>query len=513
MTTQARIPRGIPGGGQFSYSIAGESTVGLAGPGIATAPDLIDLTPETVQVLEACQRAGGRPLIVGGSVRDALFSRRSGQSVVSKDIDIEVHELSHQEQLIDELKTAGPVNEQGVSFGVLSVKVNGQDFDISLPRRDSKQGEGHRGFEVEVDANLTMEEAFARRDFTINAIGWDPATGELIDPYGGTDDIENKVLRHTSEAFREDPLRVLRAVQLAGRLDLDMAEETAQLCQSMKGSFSELPKERVWGEFSKLASKSVTPSKSLDVLHQTGWEDHFPSLAAVRDVPQDPEWHPEGPVHVHLGLSADSAAAMAERDQLDDEERTVVVLAAMLHDLGKATHTQIGKTGRITSHGHAEAGVEPARDFLERIGTPRSVKDKVLPIIDEHMCHSSVQGEPTETAVRRLTRRLLGTNNRGPSIETWARVVDADVTGRGAGNKEPFGEQWVAMSVRLGDGQTRPPAALLRGEHLMATGMKPGPDFAKIIDASVLAQDEGVFDDEAGAKRWLDQHLGNRVGD
>ncbi|WP_415853622.1 HD domain-containing protein [Sinomonas sp. G460-2] len=133
----------------------------------------------------------------------------------------------------------------------------------------------------------------------------------------------------------------------------------------------------------------------------------------------------------------------------------MVVPAAMLHDLGKATHAQTEADGRITSHRHAEAGVEPTRDFLTRIGAPGHVHDKVLPIIREHICHASTGPKPTGKAVRHLVRRLAGENGTGPSIEDWARVVDADVTGRGAGNKVPFGEQWVALARRSGRWRSR----------------------------------------------------------
>jgi tRNA nucleotidyltransferase (CCA-adding enzyme) len=137
-------------------------------------------------------------------------------------------------------------------------------------------------------------------------------------------------------------------------------------------------------------------------------------LLAVRGIPQDPTWHGEGDVLTHLGLAAQEAAGKGE----------VIVLAALLHDVGKATHTVIERD-RVTSRGHAEAGVEPAREFLAEIGAPHDVMARVLPIVREHMAHVSVDGAPTKHAVTRLVRRLAPA-----TLDEWAAVVDADCAGR-----------------------------------------------------------------------------------
>jgi tRNA nucleotidyltransferase (CCA-adding enzyme) len=248
-------------------------------------------------VLDALRAAGGRPLIVGGSVRDALLSRSSGETIDPKDIDIEVYGLSRMELW---KALPGDVQEFGQSFGVFNTTLNGQDFDVALPRRDNKTGDGHRGFVVETDENLDHATAFARRDFTINAMGWDDETGELVDPHGGRADLEAGILRHTSDKFDEDPLRVLRGVQFAGRFDLELAPETAELCREMAPAFDQLHKDGIWKEFHKLTAKGTHISKALQALHAAGWEDHFPGLAATRGVPQDLTWHPEGDVNIHL---------------------------------------------------------------------------------------------------------------------------------------------------------------------------------------------------------------------
>lgn len=284
-----------------------------------------------------------------------------------------------------------------------------------------------------------------------------------------------------------------------------LAPETAQLCRDLADRFDELPTERVWGEFSKITGKAVKPSMAWQALHDTGWERHFPELAAVRDVPQDRLWHPEGPVHVHLGLAADAAAEAADRDGITGEDRSIVVMAAMLHDLGKATHTEVGE--RITSHGHAEAGKEPVASFLRRIGAPGRYAETIVPIVAEHMAVAGPDGaRPTPRAVRKLMRRL-DASGRGPGLKMWAAVVAADHAGRGPASGPSPADAWLRVAEQLGQ-EDRPPKGLLTGKHLIAAGMKPGPQFAPLLADALSAQDDGVFDDEAGAMAWLNQRIG-----
>lgn len=472
------------------------------------APMLVPLTPAASAVIAAIDDAGGRALLVGGCVRDAVLGGFSGRIVAPKDIDIEAYGLN-QDQLTAALRgTGGRVDEVGVSFGVTKVAFGDEDFDVSLPRRDSKVGDGHRGFAVEVDHALTEIDACGRRDFTINSMAWDPRTGHLVDPYAGAADLRDRVLRHTTDAFADDPLRVLRGVQFAGRFDMTLDPQTADVCRGLSDRFGELSTERVWGEFAKIATMAPYPSKALNALHEAGWEHHFPALAACRDVPQDPHWHPEGPVHVHLGMAADAAAAEADRLGLDAHDRTIVVLGAMAHDFGKATHTDLGgPDGRITSHGHAEAGVAPAQEFLHAIGAPHRYVEKIAPIVREHMAVAGTGGaDPTPTAVRRMIRRLAEPNGRGPGLRLWAAVVAADHAGRGPASGPNPAQAWLRVADRLGESPDRPRGGLLTGKHLIDAGMKPGPAFRPILDEALRAQDDGEFTDEAGAMMWLTRH-------
>src|ERR1051326_2452847 len=224
--------------------------------------------------------------LVGGCVRDWLLERPN------KDFDVEVFGAGY-DHLVAALSRWGRTDLVGRSFGVVKLTTNGGAiYDFTIPRRDSKVAPGHKGFEISFDPGITPNEAAARRDFTINALMFDPRRGVVLDFFGGQEDLRNRVLRHTSEAFVEDPLRVLRGMQFAGRFGLTAAPETVELCRRIKGGCQELAVERVREEWFKWAEKSAVPSRGLRFLAETEWIEHFPEVNALRGTPQDPDWHP-----------------------------------------------------------------------------------------------------------------------------------------------------------------------------------------------------------------------------
>ncbi|HEY2090146.1 MAG TPA: HD domain-containing protein [Mycobacterium sp.] len=446
-------------------------------------------TPEVEHVLAVIRAAGGRAMLVGGYVRDALMR------IDSKDIDIEVYGIADPDALGAALASTGKVTEAGKSFGVFKVRAGDAEVDVSLPRRESKTGAGHRGFSVIPDGELGFAEASARRDFTVNALMADPGTGEVIDYHGGLADLKAGILRHTSAAFADDPLRVLRGVQFAARFGFYMAPETARLCRTLLGSYAELSIERVWAEWEKIGTLGTRATEALAVLRATCWDTCYPVLADMHRIVQDPEWHPEGNVWTHAGLSADQAARLADEGGLTGTDRLVVVFAALLHDVGKITHTQVGD--RITSHGHAEAGVEPATAFLRSVGCPQDTIARILPLICEHMC---VVNRPTKPAVRRLVRRL-----EPATLAEFSLVVGADHKGRGDPGAPNPADQWLEIGRDLTITE-RPPKGLLTGHHLIAAGMTPGPAFKPILAAALAAQDNEEFDSEEGAVQWLSRN-------
>jgi tRNA nucleotidyltransferase (CCA-adding enzyme) len=436
----------------------------------------------------------GRAFLVGGAVRDALLGLPPG-----RDFDIEVFGVNY-EELARALSRWGRTDLVGRSFGV--VKLNtGSDFhyDFTVPRLDSKVAPGHKGFEVAFDPAITPPAAAARRDFTINAIMYDPRARQTLDFFGGAADLRNRILRHTSPAFAEDPLRVLRGLQFAGRFDLAAAPETVDLCRRIKDSRAELPVERVREEWFKWAQSSIKPSAGLRFLVDTGWVDHFPEIKALIGVPQEPDWHPEGDVFIHTCHCCDALARLDQWKAEDPQSRLVHMLAVLAHDFGKpATTCQGLKDGkvRILSPGHEEVGADLAAAFLERLGAPQAVQARVVPLVRNHLFHFQTM---TDRAVRRLARRLEPENIQGLCL-----VMTADSMGRPPRPAvEPeFVRQLLAFAHELQVRQ-KPPQPLLMGRHLVELGMEPGKAFGVILHKAYEAQLEGAFTDLPQAWRWL----------
>lgn len=221
-----------------------------------------------------------KPIIVGGFVRDAFLE------ITSLDIDIEVYGVASFELLEKMLKEFGAVNSVGKSFGVCKLDYGDFKLDFTLPRRDNKVSKGHRGFEIEIDPNLEFKVATSRRDFTINSIGYDVKEGKILDPFGGLDDLKNKTLKIVDEkSFKEDPLRVLRAMQFCARFELKvdatLIAVSKQMCKN--NLLGELAKERIFEEFVKLFTKSEKPSIGLKFLKDCDALDFFSELKLSDD--------------------------------------------------------------------------------------------------------------------------------------------------------------------------------------------------------------------------------------
>lgn len=457
-------------------------------------------------VLEAV-RTEGCPRLVGGCVRDWLLG------IEPADFDVEVGGISF-DHLQAILGPFGATDIVGRSFGVIKLRLPSGDYDFSLPRRESKTGAGHRGFAISPDPSLTDAEAAARRDFTVNAIAYDPFADALIDPLGGERDLRAGILRHTGPAFSEDPLRVLRAFQLAARFGFTLAAETAEVCRGMDGTFKELPVERIWGEWDKWATKSTKPSLGLVVLKATGWLAHFPELAALDGCPQEPEWHPEGDVFTHTGHCLDALASLSDWQEAPAAKRRQLTFGVLAHDFGKpATTARMEKRGvlRWTSLGHESAGVEPTQRFLERIGAPHDLAAAVCPLVQNHHAHHHGRnGIFTDTQVRRLARRLAPA-----TIDDICSVMIADSRGRPPLHSpdtlayiERLRKRAHALAL-----QHASPKPLILGRHLVKRGIQPGPAFRTILDAAFEAQLDGAFTDEAAGEAWLQNHLRYRYPD
>jgi len=447
--------------------------------------DLAQILAETPEL----QRA----YIVGGSVRDWLL----GCPV--KDCDIEVFGVTR-DQLTSALSRWGKIDLVGRSFGVVKLTLpGGPTFDFTIPRRDSKVAPGHKGFAISFDPAITLGEAAARRDFTINALMYDPRCKQVLDFFGGEADLKNLILRHTSPAFVEDPLRVLRGMQFAARFDLHADPATVSLSRSIKNSYSELPVERVREEWFKWASKSRRPSAGLNFLAQTEWIEHFPELQALRGAPQDPGWHPEGDVFTHTAHCCDALVELPSWQQADEETRIVLAFAVLTHDFGKPASTfeavKDGET-RIISPGHEAVSVGLAEKFLARFRTPLAIVERVLPLARNHM---TSMNEVTDRGVRRLARRL-----EPETIEHLCIVMTADAFGRPPRPREepPLISALLHKAAEL-EVQSSAPQPILLGRHLLEAGFSPGPELGAILKDAYDAQVEGKFFNLGEAINWL----------
>jgi tRNA nucleotidyltransferase (CCA-adding enzyme) len=458
-----------------------------------------DLPEKVSSLARAINEAGGRPLLVGGCVRDQLMGAQP------KDWDLEVYQLDPA-RLREILDQFGPVNVVGEAFTVYKI---GHDLDVSIPRRERKLGRGHKAFVIEGDPEMSVVEASLRRDFSINAILQDPLTGELIDPFNGQRDIEHRVLRAVSkQTFGEDSLRVLRAAQFASRFGFDIDPGTVELCRTI--DLSDLPAERIWAELEKLLLRSQFPSTGLDWLRKLGAvEQLFPEIQSLIGVPQDPEWHPEGDVFVHTGLALDRARELI--DDLSYPRQVTVMLAALAHDFGKPATTEVIE-GRLRSRGHEEAGVPPTESFLSRINVHTidgyNVRAQVIALVREHLKPGEFykkRDEVGEGAFRRLARRC--------EPDLLYRVARADSLGRNADwvpREQWYGaeaQEWFIERSRELQVEQRPPDPLLLGRHLLELGIEPGPRMGEItrkvyemqLDGRIRTLEEAI----AEAKRII----------
>ena len=457
------------------------------------------MPPGLRRLLDAVAAAGGRPYVVGGAVRDALLG------LPVNDFDVEVFGLPG-ERLKDALASQGEVNAVGEAFTVYKVaglEGMAEPVDVSLPRRDSKVGPGHRGIAVEGDPALSVADASRRRDFTMNALLLDPFTGEIADPHGGQADLAARRLRAVDAGtFGEDPLRALRAVQLAARFELTVDPATARLCAAMP--LAELPAERIFGEIEKLLLRARRPSIGLGLMREWRMLDVVaPELLPLPDTPQEPEWHPEGDVWTHTLLAIDEAALRIA--DLDRPRALAVMLGTLCHDLGKPSTTAF-EDGRIRSKGHEDAGLEPTRRVLDRWNVHTllgyDVRGQVLALVGHHLKPYQLYKEReqvTDGAIRRLAAKC--------EAVLLHRVSSADCLGRTPGQFSTEPMDWVLRRAQELYVAQRAPEPILKGRDLLALGLAPGPEIGRILKAVYERQLDGavttIDEAQAEARRML----------
>lgn len=345
--------------------------------------------------------------LVGGAVRDKLL----GRTVSEKDWVV-----------------VGATPEEMLALGYQPV---GKDFPVflhpqtkeeyALARTERKTAPGYTGFQFYAAADVTLEDDLVRRDLTINAIA-ESETGELFDPFGGQDDIHNRVLRHVSPAFAEDPVRILRIARFAARyhhLGFTVAEETRELMRSMvsSGEVDHLVAERVWKEMSR-ALLEASPSVFFSTLRDCGALARIlPEVDALFGVPQRPEYHPEIDTGIHTLMSLEQACRLSTSVE--------VRFAVLLHDLGKG---ETPKEEWPRHHAHEQRSLPLVRAVCQRLAAPKTARDLALAVAEFHThCHKALELKPT-TLVKTLEK--LDAFRRPQRFGEFLLCCEADARGR-----------------------------------------------------------------------------------
>ncbi len=442
--------------------------------------------PNTLtKILKLLQEKGATPILVGGCVRDHFLN------LEIKDYDIEVFHIEDFETLTKYLEQFGKVKLVGKSYGVLKLSVDNEEYDFALPRVEKKVAKGHKGFEVISNSALSFKEAARRRDFTINALGYDFIKEEFLDPFDGLKDLENKILRHIDDnSFVEDPLRVYRAVQFTSRFAFNLHEKTSILCKKMikNGDLEELAKERVFEELKKLFLKSTKPSIGFELLRELGVLKYFPELKALIDCEQEPEYHPEGDVWIHTLMTLDEMAKLKTGDEYKD---LVLFFAILCHDFGKPLCTKV-IDGKITSHKHESLGIEPTVSFLEKLTNDKKLIADVLPLVKSHLSPFQLYlHNSSDKAVKRLALKV--------DIEMLCLVCLADCLGRTIEDKCKCHDAifWLKNKAAQLKVSNEGPKPIVIGKDLIELGFIPGVLFKEILDfAFDLQLDENMKKEE-----------------
>lgn len=403
---------------------------------------------------------GGATYYIGGYVRDKLRQKDN------KDIDIEIHGIypKQLEKILDDLGERIAIGE---SFGIYNLR--GYEIDIAMPRKEENRGTGHKDFDVCVDPFIGTYKAAMRRDFTMNALMEDVLTGEIVDHFGGVNDIKSGMIRHINdETFAEDPLRVLRAAQFAARFNYSIADETIALCSRMK--LTALPKERIMGELEKALLKAEKPSVFFDSLRRmqqlSVW---FPELEATIGIEQNPKHHAEGDVWTHTMMVMDVAAGY--RSKVSNP--LGLMISAVAHDLGKAVCTEI-VNGEIHAYNHETIGLPIVENFMKRLTNDKKLIEYVLNQTELHMRPNILAA--AQSAVKK-TNKLFDR-----SIDPEALIFLAISDGLGKESLHGYTSNEDFFAERLAVYKEYMSRPYVMGRDLIAAGLVPSARFSEYLE-------------------------------
>lgn len=440
-----------------------------------------------IKIAVEVNKVGGSSFYVGGYVRDDILG------IPNKDIDIEIHNIEPN-VLENILKQFGNIEKRtvGNNFGIYNI--NRFNLDISLPRKEMAIGKGHKDFDIIVDPYLSLKESAKRRDFTTNALMKNILTGEIIDYYGGLDDLKKGIIRHIDDnTFAEDPLRVLRACQFAARFDFDIATETIELCKNM--DISTLPKERVAGELTKALIKGNKPSIFFNSLYEMKQTEWFKEVFDLKDVKQDTVYHPEGDVYEHTMSVIDEASTLFPTG-IDNPDRYLpFMLSALCHDFGKLNTTKINNKGRICAINHEKTGIPLANDFLDRIYNNKGFTRYVDNMIEFHMkAHSCFNNKAKIKSTNLLFDKLLYPTDfihlaYADSIGHNIQKLDNKQFNMFLGKAMRENEFLINRYFNYKDRKSQPH---ITANNLIELGLKPSPLYKEILNKAWNLHLKGV---------------------
>lgn len=452
------------------------------------AHDLLAYYSLVKKIAAAIAQHNGTSFLVGGAVRDLILN------LPVADLDIEVHGLSLN-ALESILRIYGIVNQVGKSFGVL--RLERLDVDWSIPRVDTA---GRRPV-VKVDPYMTLKKAFERRDLTMNSMGINLTTFELVDPFNGFDDMKAGILRTPNPTFFiEDPLRFYRVMAFIARFNMWPDRLLNRVCSTM--DISTVSHERVETEYKKWLVKSDKPSRALVWLDMIGrLEELLPEIAATKAILQEPDWHPEGNVFEHTKQSIDAAALL----HYESEEKKIVIMYAILcHDLGKVVTTKL-RDGRLTAYDHPNHGIAFTKKLLKRVTHNKKFIIGVCKLVETHLYPVSfIQGHARLNAYKRLALKLAPE----VTMAMLAQVSLADKRGRNEKRTKPLTSAQPDVEAFLKNAQaagvlTMVEKPLLTGKDLMPE-IQPGPCMGVLVkQAYALQLQEGINDKETLKKILL----------
>ena len=427
------------------------------------------------EIALAVKQKGGTVYYVGGYVRDMLLG------IDNKDIDIEVHGITLGE-LTEILDGFGQRLSMGESFGIFGLK--GYTIDIAMPRKEKLRGKGHRDFDTFVDPFIGTEKAAMRRDFTVNAMMMDVLTANVVDHFGGMEDLKNKILRHVcTESFPEDALRVLRAAQFAARFDFTVAEETVKLCQNI--SLTHLSCERVNEELKKALLKAKKPSVFFETLRRMNrLSEWFPEVEKLIGVEQNPKYHAEGDVWNHTMMVLDAAATLRERA----EHPCAFMLAALTHDFGKAICTE-WRDGKLCSYNHETEGLPLVKAFLNRITNENKVTHYVLNLVEHHMKPNTLAAQQSSV---KATNKMF---DLAASPQDLLLLAKADHLGQVLQGEAVDYDDFLESRLEIFQKTMEKPFVM--GRDLIEAGLEPNANFTEILQYAHKLRLAGV--DKASA--------------